>query len=155
MERQIMQIAIDEAMRSVASGDGGPFGAVVVQDGKVVSAAHNEVLISNDPTAHAEMQAIRAACAKLGSFDLSDCEIYSSCEPCPMCLAAVIWAKIPRLYYGCTREEAEQAGFEDKRIYDQICGKAEACRLESVRFMYEECLKPFAMWAEKKDRKQY
>jgi guanine deaminase len=155
VHRHLMQIAIDEAMRGVASGEGGPFGAVVARGGEVIATGHNQVLLLNDPSAHAEMQAVRAASAKLGRFDLSDCELYSSCEPCPMCLSAAIWAKIPRLYYGCTRVDAEQAGFDDKYIYDHICGVAAESKLDAIPFMHEECLTPFAMWAEKKDRRQY
>jgi guanine deaminase len=112
------------------SGHGGPFGALIVSRGTVIARAHNEVLTSNDPTAHAEVLAIRRASAHLGRFDLSDCEIYSSCEPCPMCFAAVHWAKIRSLYFACTRKDAAEIGFDDDYIYRVIRGEAERLQVE-------------------------
>jgi guanine deaminase len=118
---KMMDIAVAEAMDGVGKGEGGPFGAVIVdKDGNVVARAHNMVLQSNDPTAHAEVTCIRKACAKLGRFDLSDCTIYSSCEPCPMCYGAIHWAKLPECKFAATAEDAAKAGFDDKFIYDSI-----------------------------------
>ena len=119
-----MEIAKNQADEGMKANEGGPFGAVIVKNGQIIATGHNEVLKTNDPTAHAEIVAIRKATAKLGRFDLSDCEIYSSCEPCPMCFAAIHWAKIKKLYYGCTRFDAAGIGFDDKFIYDVIAGKS-------------------------------
>jgi guanine deaminase len=140
----------------VASGDGGPFGAVVAQnDSVVISAQHNTVLKHHDATAHAEMQAIRAACAQLGRFDLSDCVLYSTSEPCPMCLSAAIWARIPSIYYGCTRRDAEAIGFDDNYIYNHIRGKVKHPKVTVHPFMREEALVPFEVWREKVDKTPY
>merc|ERR1711939_792101 len=115
-----MDMAVEEAVEGITKGEGGPFGACVVCDGKVVARAHNMVLQTNDPTAHAEVTAIRKACARLGRFDLSDCILYTSCEPCPMCYGAIHWAKIPRCIFSATAEDAAKAGFDDKFIYESI-----------------------------------
>src|SRR5512136_691190 len=112
--RKFMRMAIREAEKGMRRNEGGPFGAVIVKDGKVVARAHNRVIKTNDPTAHAEVVAIRKATAKLKRFDLSDCEIYASCEPCPMCFAAIHWAKMRTLYFGCSRKDAAAIGFDDK-----------------------------------------
>lgn len=119
---KFMELALEEAKRGVSSGDGGPFGAVVVQNGEVIASAHNMVLKNNDPTAHAEIQAIRKACKILETPLISDCEIYSTCEPCPMCLSAIMWARIPTVYYGCTKEDAGKIGFIDDYIYHVLDG---------------------------------
>ena len=113
---EYMRIAIEEAEEGVRCDHGGPFGAVVVYNGKVIARGHNRVIATNDPTAHAEMEVIREAARKLGRFDLSDCEIYSSCEPCPMCFSAIHWAKMKNLYFGCSREDAADIGFDDNFI---------------------------------------
>ena len=118
-----MQAAVAEARRGLRSGEGGPFGAVITRDGVIIARAHNQVVGSNDPTAHAEVQAIRAACRALGTFDLSGCEIWSTCEPCPMCFAAIHWARLDRLAYGATREDAAAVGFDDARIYRELDGR--------------------------------
>ena len=127
---EFMRDAIEEARIGIHAGHGGPFGALIVREGKIIARAHNEVLSSNDPTAHAEILAIRRASAKLGRFDLSDCEIYTSCEPCPMCFAAVHWAKMRRLYYACTRKDAAGIGFDDDYIYQVIRGEADEMQVE-------------------------
>lgn len=120
---EMMELAYDEAKRGSAAGDGGPFGAVVVSaEGEVLAAGHNRVLVDHDPTAHAEVVAIRAACKRLGSHDLAGCVIFSSCEPCPMCLSAIIWANIADLYFGGTRVDAAEIGFRDQAIYDYLAG---------------------------------
>ncbi|HBQ64082.1 MAG TPA: hypothetical protein DD727_04000, partial [Clostridiales bacterium] len=117
-----MALAVEEARAGVSHMDGGPFGAVILKEGRVIAHAHNEVIKNSDPTAHAEMQAIRRAAAALGRFDLSDCEIVSTCEPCPMCLSAIYWARIRRMVYGCTREDAAALGFDDQRLYEVLEG---------------------------------
>ena len=136
-----MRAAVREAFKGVQHGHGGPFGAVITLKGRVVSRAHNEVLKLNDPTAHAEIQAIRKASKRLGRFNLSDCVIYSTCEPCPMCLAAIHWSRMKRLYYGCTRKDAERIGFDDNKFYKNKNGLVRASQIKR-----QECLKPFKAW---------
>ena len=152
---RFMKLAIDEAVKGVQTGDGGPFGAVIVLSDEIVGAGHNTVLRTNDPTAHAEINAIRMATSKLQRFDLSDCVIYSSCEPCPMCFAAIHWAKIETLYYGCTKEDAEGIGFDDKQIYDAIKGKTSQVKLTMQPLNREQCLAPFRLWASREDKVRY
>lgn len=151
-----MRLALEEGFKNIASGEGGPFGAVIVRDGEVVACVRNKVLRSNDPTMHAEMVAIRQACEKLGSFDLSDCEIYSTCLPCPMCMGAIFWARIPKLYYGASDSDAAAIGFSDKFIYDAIRadfqGQSELA-IESVD--REGCLELFKAWENKQDKEMY
>ena len=118
-DEKFMQQAIDLSIENVANG-GGPFGAVIVRDGEVIATGTNRVTATCDPTAHAEVSAIRAACAKLGDFKLAGCTIYSSCEPCPMCLSALYWAGVERIFYGNTKEDAKAINFDDSFIYDQI-----------------------------------
>lgn len=117
MKNEFMQLAIDIALESVRDLDGGPFGAVIIKDGEIIAKTSNSVTKTNDPTAHAEINAIRKACQELNTFDLSGCEIYSSCEPCPMCLSAIYWARIDRLYYAADRYDAKRIGFDDLYIY--------------------------------------
>jgi guanine deaminase len=143
---KFMREAIREARRGVKLSHGGPFGAVIVKSGKIIAKAHNEVIKTNDPTAHAEVLAIRRATKKLKRFDLSDCSIYSTCEPCPMCLSAIYWAKIPRLYYGCSRNDAAKIGFDDKFIYDVLKGKKVKKRLSSKILDKKTTLKVFDEW---------
>ena len=118
-----MQIAYNEAVEGMLADEGGPFGAVIVKGEKVIATAHNEVLKSNDPTAHAELNAIRRASKLLGSFDLSECTLYCTCKPCPMCLGAIFWARIGTVYYGATGEDAARGGFDDLRFYDMLEGR--------------------------------
>lgn len=120
-KKEFMEIAINEAKEGIISHDGGPFGAVVVKNGKVLASGHNRVLSSNDSTCHGEIDAIRKAESKLGTFDLSDCELYTTGEPCPMCLAAILWANIKKVYYGCTLSDNEEIGFRDAK-FDQMMG---------------------------------
>jgi len=152
---EYMELAIKEALLGMKNNDGGPFGAVIVKNGEIISFAHNEVLKTNDPTSHAEITALRRASLKLSRFDLSDCEIYSSCEPCPMCFAAIHWAKIKKLYYGSTREDAANIDFDDKYIYDVIKGTAKELQVEVLQINREECLKLFRKWKLKIDRIPY
>jgi len=150
-----MELAIKEALDGMKSNDGGPFGAVIVRNGEIISYAHNEVVKTNDPTAHAEVTALRKASSKLSRFDLSDCEIYSSCEPCPMCFAAIHWAKIKKLYYGSTREDAAKIDFDDQYIYDVIKGTAKELQVEILQIHREESLEPFRQWKLKINKTKY
>ena len=152
---EFMKIAIEEALKGMQGDEGGPFGAVIVRNGEIISTSHNEVVKTNDPTAHAEVVAIRKASSLLGRFDLSDCEIYSSCEPCPMCFAAIHWAKIKKLYYGSTRFDAASIDFDDQYIYDVINGIATELQVEVVQIDREDSLEPFKEWKLKMDRVQY
>jgi guanine deaminase len=120
---EFMKIAIMEAEKGILSRDGGPFGAVIVKDGVVIAKGHNRVISSHDPTAHAEIVAIRLASAILERFDLSDCELYTTCEPCPMCYSAAHWAKIRKLYYGATRQDAADIGFDDEYLYQVLANE--------------------------------
>jgi guanine deaminase len=152
--KKLMRRAVVQAFLGMRKNHGGPFGAVIVRDGEVIAKAHNMVLKTCDPTAHAEVVAIRRAASKLKTFDLSDCEIYSTCEPCPMCLAAIYWAGMRKVYFGCTRKDAEKIGFRDKRLYDLI-KKRKSPSLEKTKLERSECLKPFEEWTRKEDRVIY
>ena len=150
-----MQIAIEAAKEGMATNMGGPFGAVIVRDGEVIAVAHNEVLGTNDPTAHAEIVAIRKATAKLGRFDISDCEIFSTCEPCPMCLAAIHWAGIRKLYYGADRHDSTVGGFDEKIIYQLMDGTADSPLLHPEIVDKQACADLFKEWSAKSDRVMY
>lgn len=150
-----MQEAIRLASEGVLAGRGGPFGAVVVQAGQIVGRGCNEVLSTGDPTAHAEIAAIRDACRQLGSFSLAGCEIYASCEPCPMCLAAVYWSRIERLYYAASSETAAAHGFDDEHIRRQLQLPLMSQSLPVERFAAGDPLAPFAAWQQKADKIPY
>ncbi len=152
---KFMKIAVDEAFEGMRKGEGGPFGAVIVKDGKIIAQAHNEVIKTNDPTMHAEVNAIRKATKKLGRFDLSDCEIYSSCEPCPMCFAAIHWAKMKKLYIGASRYDAADIGFDDQYIYDVINNTAKQQQVEIDKIDCEACKAPFDEWAKMASKTEY
>lgn len=152
---EFMRAAVDEAHLGVKENHGGPFGAVIVKDGEIIARGHNQVLKTNDPTAHAEVVAIRNASQLLQRFDLSDCEIYSSCEPCPMCFAAIHWAKIRKLFFGCTQKDAAMIGFDDEFIYDVIKGKSVEKQVNVEMIDRDECLKVFKIWEEKEDKRAY
>lgn len=137
MTEKFMREAIALALDNVRFGRGGPFGAVIVRGGEVIGRGANSVTAGNDPTAHAEILAIRAACRAVGSFELRDCEMYSSCEPCPMCLGAIYWARLERYYYANTREDAARAGFDDSRIYDEIARPPELRTVQGSRVLLE------------------
>lgn len=149
-----MRLAIEKSIESVEHG-GGPFGAVVVKDGEVVSVASNSVTIDNDPTAHAEVNAIRQACRKLGTFDLSGCEIYASCEPCPMCLASIYWARIDKLYYANTKSDADKIGFSDNFIYEEFAKPESERSIKVVSMLRDEALTAFKKWEAKTDKTEY
>lgn len=155
MEKQeFMRRAIQLSMESVKHG-GGPFGAVIVKEGKIIAEAANRVTLDNDPTAHAEVNAIRQAARSLGRFDLSGCDIYTSCEPCPMCLGAIYWAHLDHIYYGCNRRDAADAGFDDEFIYKELSlAPAERQKMMEV-LLPDESLAAFRMWKEKKDKRRY
>lgn len=152
---EIMKIAIEEAKIAIKNKEGGPFGAVIVRNGEIIAKAHNEVVKTNDPTAHAEILAIRKASAKLKTFNLEDCELYSTCEPCPMCFAAIHWARIKKLYFGCNRDDAGRIGFDDDFIYNILAGKEHRRWFESKNILREECLKLFKEWHDKDDKVVY
>jgi guanine deaminase len=153
---QYMRMALAEALGGMRANQGGPFGAVIVAAGdRVVARAHNRVIATKDPTAHAEIEAIREAARALAKFDLSDCEIYASSEPCPMCLAAILWARIPRVYYGCTHDEAEKAGFADAEIAAALGGAAGNRPVELVQMDGQECRLALREWEAKTDKVPY
>jgi len=143
---KFMREAIDLSLENVRSGRGGPFGAVVVRGDEIVGRGSNSVTAGKDPTAHAEMVAIRRACQALGSFQLRDCELYASCEPCPMCLGAIYWARLRCYYYANTRADASRAGFDDSRIYDEIARPAELRSIPSSRIMIPGSEQAFDEW---------
>ena len=147
--------AIELAIENVRSGRGGPFGALVVKDGRVIATGVNQVTTGNDPTAHAEVMAIRTACQAMGSFQLDGCQIYTSCEPCPMCLAAIYWARLDRLVFASTRDEAAGIGFDDALIYDEIAKPVEARRLAARHLPLPQARAAFDAWLAKTDRTRY
>ncbi len=149
-----MQVAIDEARMGIHRGDGGPFGSVIVKDGKIVGQGHNCVLANNDPTCHGEVAAIRDACANLGTYDLTGCELYTTGEPCPMCLCASMWANIETIYYGCTIADNEAIGFRDD-TFDQLMGGREQLSSYLVCIDREACLKLFDEYNAIEDRTIY
>lgn len=153
-KEELMRRAIELSIRNVENG-GGPFGAVIARDGEIIAEGVNRVTASHDPTAHAEVSAIRAACAKLGTFDLSGCEIYTSCEPCPMCLGAIYWAHLDRMYYGNDKRDAAGIGFDDSFIYDEMALSVTERRLSSERMLDREAIKAFEAWTEKEDKIRY
>ncbi len=150
-----MERALALSLDNVRSGRGGPFAAVVVKDGKIIAEAVNCVTTTNDPTAHAEMMAIRQACQKLQSFELPDCEIYSSCEPCPMCLGAIYWARPARVYFANSAADAAQAGFDDAFIYEEIAVPHAGRKIPMIQLMHAEALAAFRAWREKSDKIRY
>ena len=151
---QLIGRAIRLSVENVAQG-GGPFGAVVARGGEIVAEGVNRVTALNDPTAHAEVQAIRLAAQRLGRFDLSDCELYASCEPCPMCLGAIYWARLSRLYYAATQHDAAAAGFDDALIYRELALAPSLRRLPTASLSREEALEAFCRWREQADRIDY
>ena len=153
-DRHFMQMAIELSVENVANG-GGPFGAVIVRNGEVVATGTNRVTANNDPTAHAEVSAIRAACSKERNFKLEGCTCYTSCEPCPMCLSALYWAGVSRIIYGNTKEDAKAINFDDSFIYDEIAKPYAQRAIPCQNFMREEALEGFRAWSEKEDKIEY
>jgi len=154
-KNKYMQLAIDLAKENVKKGFGGPFGAVIVKNGEVIAQAANSVTSTNDPTAHAEVNAIRQACKKLNTFNLSGCEIYASCEPCPMCLSAIYWARIDKVYVAATKKDAAEAGFDDEFIYKELDLPETKRQLKTSELLMEEGQKPFIEWKQKADKITY
>lgn len=152
--KELMMRAIELSKESVRNG-GGPFGAVIARNGEIISEGSNNVTIECDPTAHAEVSTIRKACRKLGSFDLSGCEIFTSCEPCPMCLGAIYWAHLDKIYYGNDRKDAAAIGFDDDFIYQELDLKPAERQKPSEILLREEALEAFRMWQEKEDKTEY
>ena len=150
-----MRRAIALSLRAIRTNRGLPFGAVIVRDGEVIAEAHNTVTSDNDPTAHAEMNAIRAACAKLGTFRLEGCEIYTSGEPCPMCLAAIYWARLDRIYYANRQEDAHRIGFSDESFYRELSLPPDRRRIPMSRLLGHEALAAFREWDERPDKVIY
>ncbi|MFD2262670.1 nucleoside deaminase [Lacibacterium aquatile] len=153
--KDFMGRAIELSVERMRSGKGGPFGAVIVKDGEIIAEGFNQVTSSNDPTAHAEVTAIRAACAKLGRFDLKGYEIYTSCEPCPMCLAAIYWARLDRIVYANDRDQAAGIGFDDEFLYREIPKSIADRSIPTERFMAQEAKVAFDEWAAKADKIRY
>ena len=153
-ENNFLKQAIDISAKNIGQG-GGPFGAVIVKDGEVIAATGNSVTNTNDPTAHAEVNAIRLAAKKLNTFDLSGCEIYSSCEPCPMCLGAIYWARIDKLYFAANKTDAKNAGFSDEFIYQEIDLPFEKRSLKTSQLMQDEAKKVFDSWADLENKIEY
>ena len=149
-----MMKAIELSIKS-AKSKGGPFGSVIVKNNKIIAEGSNKVTMNNDPTAHGEIVAIRDACQKLNTFDLSGCDLYSSCEPCPMCLSAIYWARINKIYFANTREDAQKIDFDDSLIYTELQKNIDKRKIPMIQIMRNEALKAFELWDKKKDKIKY
>ena len=149
-----MERAIELSIESVNNG-GGPFGCVIVKDDKIIAEGSNHVTLNNDPTAHGEIVAIRKTCKSLNNFNLSGCELYSTCEPCPMCLSAIYWARIDKIYYANTREDARKIDFDDSIIYSEFKKNIKERKIPMIQMMRNEALKAFELWDKKKDKVKY
>jgi len=154
MKKQFMERAIELSIESIKNG-GGPFGSIIVKDNKIIAEGVNRVTASKDPTAHGEIVAIREACKKLNDFNLKGCELYSNCEPCPMCLSAIYWARIDKIYYANTREDAQKIDFDDSFIYSEFHKKINERKIPMFQMMRNEALKAFELWDNKKDKIKY
>ena len=154
-QRQFMQEAISLSLENVNLSEGGPFGALIVKEGKVIAKGKNQVTANNDPTAHAEMVAIRQACQKLKTFQLRECELYTSCEPCPMCLGAIYWARLDRVYYANTQEDAAQIGFDDRFIYEELKLPIRERQLPMIQIMKSEAREAFLAWVKTQNKIEY
>src|SRR5580693_473848 len=152
---EFLRRAIALATENVASGKGGPFGAVIVRQGKIVGEGANSVTTTNDPTAHGEVNAIRAAAKSLGTFSLAGCALYTSCEPCPMCLAAAYWARLDAVYYGASAADAARAGFDDAFLYDELSKDARERKLSSTQLLADEAWASFAAWIAAPNKVEY
>jgi len=154
MKNEFMKRAIELSIESVNNG-GGPFGSVIVKDDKIIAEGSNKVTSNNDPTAHGEIVAIRKACNKLNNFSLNQCELYSTCEPCPMCLSAIYWSRIEKIYYANTREDARKIDFDDSLIYTELQKSIDKRKIPMIQIMRNEALKAFELWDKKKDKVKY
>ena len=155
LHQQFLQLAIDLAVQNVESGQGGPYGAVIVRNGEVIAGSGNRVTTNLDPTAHAEILAIRSACQILHDFQLTDCILYTSCEPCPMCLGAIYWSRLQKVYFACDRHDAATAEFDDSFIYDELAIRPSERRIAMLHLELPDAGKPFAAWADKSDKVRY
>lgn len=153
--KDFMREAIRLSLEGMRSGEGGPFGAVIVKNGKIIGRGNNRVASSNDPTAHAEVVAIRNACQELGHFQLDGCILYTSCEPCPMCLGAIYWARPDKIYYACTKVDAAAINFDDDFIYQELDLPLPERKIPAVQLLQEEGVKVFEEWADKEDKVVY
>ena len=155
MKEEFMRAAISESKRGMDQNEGGPFGAVIVKDGKIIGRGNNKVTSDNDPTAHAEVTAIRDACKQLENFDLNGCEIYTSCEPCPMCLAAIYWSRIDTIYYANTQKDAADIQFDDAFFYEELDKPIDKRSIPMKQMMRDEAITVFQAWANKEDKTPY
>jgi len=154
MKNKFMTRAIELSIESVNSG-GGPFGSIIVKNDKVIAEGSNKVALNNDPTAHGEIVAIRKACGSLNNFNLSGCELYSTCEPCPMCLSAIYWAHIEKIYYANTRDDAQKIDFDDSLIFSELLKNVKKRKIPMVQIMRDEAIKAFELWDKKTDKVKY
>ena len=154
-EEKFMQEAIALSQKGVQNDEGGPFGCIIVKDDKIVGRGNNKVTSTNDPTAHAEVVAIRDACKNLGTFQLDECEVYTSCEPCPMCLGAIYWARPKVIYYANNRQDAAEIGFDDSMIYDEISADIKHRKIPIIPLLRKEAIKIFTEWKNKEDKTAY
>lgn len=154
-EEKFMKEAISLSEKGVQDNEGGPFGCIIVKDNKVIGRGNNKVTSTNDPTAHAEIIAIREACKSLGEFQLEGCEIYTSCEPCPMCLGAIYWARPQIIYYANTREDAAKIGFDDSMIYEEMKADVKSRKIPAIHLGLKEAQKVFKKWSQKNDKTGY
>jgi guanine deaminase len=152
---EFLRRAIELATENVTSRRGGPFGAVIVRDGRIIGEGANSVTATNDPTAHGEVNAIRAACKALGTFTLAGCQLYTSCEPCPMCLAAAYWARLDAIFYGCCAADAARAGFDDAFLYDEIARSSAERKVPSTQLLSDEAWASFAAWIASTSKIEY
>ncbi len=154
-EEKFMQEAIDLSEKGMRNNEGGPFGCVIVKDDKIIGRGNNQVMATNDPTAHAEIVAIREACNLLGAFQLEDCEVFTSCEPCPMCLSAIYWARADKIYFANNHKDAAQIGFDDSMIYHEISSDLKDRKIPMINLGREAAQKSFKEWSSKKDKTIY
>ncbi len=155
MKEKFMREAIRLSIENVETGKGGPFGAVIVKDGKIIARGANQVTTDNDPTAHAEVVAIRNACKALSTFQLDGCEVYTSCEPCPMCLGAIYWARPDKIYYANSKEDAADINFDDQFIYEEIAKPINERKLFTQQMLRDEAIEGFKKWSESQDKIEY
>jgi guanine deaminase len=155
MHEEFLRKALTLALQNVRACVGGPFAAVIVQDGTIIAEGCNEVTWRNDPTAHAEVVAIRRACKTLGTFDLSSCELYTSCEPCPMCAGAIHWARLRKVYYAATRDDAARAGFDDARMHEEVARPLDARSIPHIQLSIEDVSAAFEEWAKSPNKVRY
>jgi len=154
MNNKFMERAIELSIESV-NNNGGPFSSVIIKEGKIIAEGSNKVTSTNDPTAHGEIVAIRQACKKLNDFNLKGCELYSTCEPCPMCLSAIYWAHVDKIYYANTRDDAQKIDFDDSSIYSELLKNIKKRKIPMIQMMRDEALKAFELWNKKTDKVKY